>query len=69
LQASTESWDEREQKLPFFCGFHACLEVVDALAIALHENQEDESTGMDALHAEYERFATQHDCGDLSINH
>ncbi len=69
ISGTINPWHEAEQRRAFFCGFHSCLEVIDSIAFENYQMKGDDPTGMEALHAEYERFATQHDCGDTSINH
>lgn len=60
---------EDEGRRAFFCGFNACLVLVDLLAEISFENPDNGATGLEQLHAEFEKFATEQDCGVTAINH
>ncbi len=60
---------EHEQRVAFYCGFEACMQVVDVIATISHISEEQGVEAWNSLQAEYDKFATEHDCGKLSINH
>ncbi len=68
VSLSVDSWDEVNDKRAFFCGFNACLQLVDAMAVDMWANPEQQQTGLEGLHAEFERFAIHTDL-EISTNH
>ena len=60
---------EDEGRRAFFCGFNTCLELIDVLAEISYENPKDGETGLEKLHAEFDKFATEQDCGSTAVNH
>jgi len=60
---------EDEQQKAFYCGFEACMQVVDVIATIADQDEEEGFKAWDSLQAEYDKFATAHDCGELSTIH
>lgn len=58
-----------EERRPFFCGFAACLRAVDALSEVTWEDRKEGDLAWQRLQAEFDKFATAENMGDLSVNH
>lgn len=68
ISQSVAPWDDADEKRAFFCGFNACLKLIDAMAVNLYASPEKQETAIEGLHAEFERFAVQIDF-HISTNH
>ena len=68
LSCSNAPWNEADDRRAFFCGFNACLKLIDAMAVDMWANPDKQETGLAGLHAEFERFAIRNDL-DISTNH
>jgi len=53
----------------FFCGFKSCLESINVLAEIATTDEDAGENAWQLLQAEYEKFATECDLGEESINH
>lgn len=60
--------DEREDRRAFFCGFNACLQLINAISGDASLTDDFVNTEFEGLLAEFERFAANHDY-DKSTNH
>ena len=65
---SIAPWDEANDIRAFFCGFNACLQLIDVMAVDMWANPDKQESGLAGLHAEFERFAIRNDL-DISTNH
>lgn len=61
-------WDDVDERRAFFCGFSACLKLMDAMAQDNRMTAKKGDVQLQGLHAEFERFAMRIDF-EKSINH
>ena len=70
LRIDVDPVREDELKQAFYCGFTSGLQAVEIMAVILERDGPDESeVAWQTLEAEYEKFAAEHDNGDLSTHH
>ncbi len=60
---------EEDQKRAYFCGFESAMIAFDAMAEKYEEDQDKGEAAYAALRAEFDKFATEVECGKKSTDH
>lgn len=60
---------EEEQRRAYFCGFESAMIALDSLADISEKDEAEGEKAYQHLRAEFDKFATETECGKKSTNH
>lgn len=60
---------EEEQRIAFYCGFEACMQAIDAIAEITDKSEGAGLEAWESLQAEFDKFATENESGEISTIH
>ena len=68
-QSDIDPFAEDEQRRAYFCGFESAMIALDSLAEVSEKNEAEGEQAYQLLRAEFDKFATEVECGKKSTDH